>query len=242
MIRKDKTPIINGSGRAIRDWAKVFLMLVSILAGLDAAVAAQDRKYPPLSEYMMAPEDEVALARSAGPEKVSARATVKILTASGYKVVAQGDNGFVCMVLRGWSGAPDPEFVYYSKLRAPICFDPVASRTVVPLEELRTQLGIEGKGPDAIAQEVATAYGLGKLPKMEAVAFAYMWSANQDVGPGFGAWHPHMMVYAPYYENSMLGGNEVGGSAPFVGDATGTPFNVVVIPVDDKLAVKAKSR
>jgi hypothetical protein len=220
---------------------RLMLVLIALLVGLAAAVVAQDRKYPPLSEYMMAPEAEVALAKSAAPHKISERATVKILTASGYKVAAQGDNGFVCMVLRGWSGAPDPEVVYYSKLRAPICFDLVASRTVVPMEELRTQLGMEGKDPDTIAREVATAYGLGRLPKMDGVAFAYMWSANQDVGPGFGAWHPHMMVYAPYYENSMLGGNEVGGSAPFVGDAIGTPFNVVVIPVDDKLAAKVGS-
>jgi hypothetical protein len=217
------------------------LVLITLLAGLAASVVAQDPKYPPLSEYMMESEAEIALAKSAAPDRISERATVKILTASGYKVAAQGDNGFVCMVLRGWSGAPDPGIVYYSKLRAPICFDPVASRTVVPMEELRTQLGIEGKDPDAIAREVATAYGLGRLPQMEGVAFAYMWSANQDVGSGLGAWHPHIMVYAPYYENSMLGGNEVGGSAPFVGDATGTPFNVVVIPVDDKLAVKVRS-
>jgi hypothetical protein len=111
---------------------------------------------------------------------------------------------------------------------------------VLPMEELKTQLGLEGKSPEAIYQEAAAAYGQGKLPRMEGVAFAYMWSANQDVGPGFGAWHPHMMVYAPYYENSMLGGNEVGGIAPFVGEPTKSPFNVVVIRVEDKLAVKAR--
>jgi hypothetical protein len=221
---------------------KLTLVLISLLVGLGADLVAQDRKYSPLSEYMMAPGAEIALARSAAPEKVSGRATVKILTASGYQVATQGDNGFVCMVLRNWSAAPDPEVSYYSKLRAPICFDPVASRTVVPAEEMRTKLGMEGKDPSAIAREVAAAYGPGKLPKMEGVAFAYMWSADQDVGPGFGAWHPHMMVYAPYYENSMLGGNEVGGPAPFVGDATGSPFNVVVIPVDEKLAVKTRAK
>ncbi len=221
---------------------KLTLVLISLLVGLDAGLMAQDRKYPPLNEYMMAPEAEIALAKSAAPEKISGRATVKILTASGYKVAAQGDNGFVCMVLRSWSAAPDPEASYYSRLRAPICFDPVASRTVVPAEEMRTKLGMEGKNPDAIAREVAAAYGLGKLPRMEGVAFAYMWSADQDVGPGFGAWHPHMMVYAPYYENSMLGGNEVGGPAPSVGSDAGTPFSVVVIPVDEKLAVKARAK
>jgi hypothetical protein len=59
----------------------------------------------------------------------------------------------------------------------------------------------------------------------------HMFSADQDLGPGVGPWHPHMMLYTPYYENSMLGGNQVGGAPPFVGDDTGTPFAVTVIPV-----------
>jgi hypothetical protein len=224
---------------------KLTIVLVSLLASLGAtAVWAQGPKYPPLSEYMMAPEAEVALAKSAAPEKVSARAIVKILTPSGYKITAQGDNGFVCLVVRGWaaatsSKASDRDLAYYAKLRAPTCFDPVASRTVLPLLELQTRLGMEGKGPDQIAEGVQAAYTKGELPKMEPVAFGYMFSADSDLGPGFGAWHPHMMVFTPHYENSMLGGNEEGGALPFVSDG-GTRFAVTVIPVDDRLAVKAR--
>jgi hypothetical protein len=193
---------------------------------------------------MMTPDAEIALARSAAPEKVSARATVKILTASGYKVAAQGDNGFVCIVMRGWGAptftpAPLRDLVYYAKLRAPICFNPVASRTVLPLQELRARLGMEGKTPDEIAEGVQAAYAKGELPRMETVAFAYMFSADQHLGPGAGAWHPHMMVYTPYYENSMLGGNPFGGPLPIVTDDAGTPFAVTVIPVAHELAVKA---
>ncbi len=47
-----------------------------------------------------------------------------------------------------------------------------------------------------------------------------------------------MMVFAPNYENSMLGGNEFGSPLPQVSDDAGTPFTVVLIPVDDKLAIK----
>jgi hypothetical protein len=222
--------------------AKVFLV-VSLLASLDA-VWAQGSKYPSLSEYMMAQEAEVALARSAAPEKISAHATVKILTPAGYSVSAQGDNGFVCLVMRGWAAATstkasDRDLAYYAKLRAPHCFDPVASRTVLPLQKLQAKLGMEGKEPDQIAKEVQAAYAKGKLPRMEAVAFAYMFSADSDLGPGFGAWHPHMMVYTPNYENSMLGDNEEGGVLPFVSDG-GTLFAVTVIPVDDRLGVKSR--
>jgi hypothetical protein len=213
---------------------------VFILLALQAAAAAQDRQYSPFSEYQMARDAEVALARSAAPDKISARATVKVLTRDGYEVAIEGDNGFLCMVMRSWSAAPDPEASYYAGLRAPICFDPVAARTIAPAEELRTRLGLVGTPPDAIADEVAARYGRGELPEIQGAAFAYMWSANQDTGPGFGAWHPHMMVYAPYYDNSMLGGNEIGShAAPFVA-GSGTPFSTVIIVVDDALAIPAR--
>jgi len=209
---------------------------------LQATAHAQDRKYASFSEYQMTRQAEIALAKSAAPERISGHATIKVLTATGYEVAVKGDNGFLCLVMRSWSAAPDPQATYYAKLRSPICFDPVAARTVAPAEELRTKLGLEGKDPAAIANEVAARYGLGQLPKMEGVAFAFMWSASQDTGPGFGAWHPHMMVYAPYYENSMLGGNAIGEhTAPFVvrGD---TPFSTAIIAVDQKFAIKAREQ
>lgn len=209
----------------------------AILLATLLQVAAQSPIYPPLSEYLMERDAEIALARSAAPQHISSRATVKVLTPAGYQVASQGDNGFTCVVLRGWSS---PSFtpaaarlgVYDSKLRAPICFDAVASRTVLPLQELRTRLGIARKDPDAIAHEVSAAYATGKLPRMEGVAFAYMWSPNQYLGPQAGAWHPHMMIYAPYYTNAMLGGNAFAGTMPFVNDDEGTPFTVIVVAVD----------
>jgi hypothetical protein len=132
---------------------KLLSLLVSLLASLIAAAAsAQSLRYPPLGAYMMDQQAEVALAKSAAPENVSGRASIKILTDTGYKVVAQGDNGFVCVVLRGWAAptfSPIPlrDLVYDAKLRAPICFDPVAARTVQPYQELRAKLAMEGKGP-----------------------------------------------------------------------------------------------
>jgi hypothetical protein len=50
-----------------------------------------------------------------------------------------------------------------------------------------------------------------------------------------------MMVFAPYYDNAMLGGNDA-GVAPVVNDDAGTPFTVIVIPVDAKLAIKAPQK
>jgi hypothetical protein len=200
---------------------------------------AQKQEYAPFSEYEMNRAAEIALAKSAAPENISSHATVKVLTRSGFETAVQGDNGFVCLVMRSWSAVPDPRDSHYAALRAPICFDPVAARTVAPVEELRTKLGLEGKPPEAIGSEVAARYGNGQLPKMEGVAFAYMWSASQ-LFPEGGHWHPHMMVYAPYYKNSTLGSNAAGGHLPFVA-GEGSPYTVVLIPVDDKLAVKVQN-
>jgi hypothetical protein len=225
---------------------KSTMAVVVFAMSFAAPVLARGSKYSALNDYMMEPDAEIALARSAAPDNVSGHATVKVLTATGYKVAVEGNNGFVCVVLRGWSAptftpAGNRQLVYDSKLRAPICFDPVASRTVLPYQELRTKLGMEGKDPEAIASSVSTAYSTGELPKMEGVSFAYMWSADSDLGPGVGAWHPHMMVYAPYYTNAMLGNNECSEGAPCVSDDAGTPFTVVVIPMHGVTAIKAKS-
>jgi hypothetical protein len=224
----------------------LIVFVISLLAYLNAAWA-QGPQYPPLSEYMMSPEEEVAFARSAAPDNVSAHATVKTLTESGYRVAAQGDNGFVCMVMRGWSAptytpAQFRDLVYDPRVRAPICFNPPASQTVMPYYELRSKLAMEGKAPGQIAEALQAAYAKGSLPKRGEVSFAYMWSAEQNLASGIGHWHPHLMVFCPYYENSMLGGNEFGSPLPQVTDDAGTPFSVVVIPVDDRLAVKPHRR
>jgi hypothetical protein len=222
----------------------LFLIVLLTVSVGTSALWAQSSKYPPLKEYTMPRDAEVALARSAAPENISGRATIKVLTASGYEVAQRGDNGFVCMVMRAWSAptytpAQLRDLVYEPTVRAPICFDPEATRTVMPYYELRSKLGMEGKTPDQIADGIEAAFATGELPKRDAVTFAYMWSADQNLGPGAGHWHPHMMVFSPYYTNAMLGDNEFAKPVPFVSDDAGTPFAVVVIPVDDSLAIKA---
>ena len=222
------------------------LPLVGLLMATQVA-AAQRPTYPPLSAYLMPRDAEIALVQSAAPADISARATIKVLTTSGYQVAREGQNGFVCVVLRGWAAptytpAEIRALVYDPTVRAPICFNPGAARTVLPYYELRSKLGMAGNTPDQIAGGVETAYSMGELPERDGVSFAYMWSADQQLGPGVGHWHPHMMVFAPYHDNTMLGGNAFGSPLPFVTDDAGTPFAVIVIPVDDRLAIKAQQQ
>ena len=222
------------------------LVLLSAATGFVAPAWPDSAKYPPLDEYMMTSEAEIALAKSAAPPTVSDRATIKVLTKAGYKTVKTGDNGCACIVMRGWSGvrfvpADGRTVAYDAKLRAPICFDPIAARTILPQEELRADLGLKVVAPDTIASEVAMAYVTGKLPQMEGVSFGYMWSADQNVGPD-GKWHPHMMIYAPYYRNEMLGGHGPASGLPSVVVDEGSPFALIVVAVDDELAIPADAK
>ena len=222
---------------------RTMLMLVTLVTGLNGAAVRGQHKYPPVDQYLMPRDAEIALASTAAPASISERATIKILTKSGYDVAREGDNGVVCMVMRGFTAptytpAQFRDLVYDPAVHAPICFTPPAARNVMPYYELRTKLAMAGMSPDQIARALEAAYVKGELPKRDAVTFAYMWSAHQHLGSGIGAWHPHMMVFAPYYENAMVGGNAFGSPFPQVSDDAGTPFTVVVIPVDDKLAVR----
>ncbi|MBA0083366.1 MAG: hypothetical protein HRJ53_00055 [Acidobacteria bacterium Pan2503] len=223
-----------------------FLLVASLFpTTLRAQSTSQTRKYPPIEQYFMPQAEEIALAQSAAPANISGRATIKVLTKSGYEVAQKGDNGFVCMVMRGfmaptYTPAQFRNLVYDPALRAPMCFALQAAREVLPFYELRTKLAMQGKNPDEIAEGLQAAYAKGELPQRTGVSFAYMWSADQNLGSGIGHWHPHIMVFAPYYDSSMLGGNAFGSPLPTVSDDAGTPFAVVVIPVDDNLAVKAE--
>jgi hypothetical protein len=223
------------------------LLAALFLPAAEAQTSKSQGRYPPIADYLMPQATEVALAKSAAPASISDRATIRVLTSSGFKTVHQGDNGFVCVVMRGFSAptytpAQFRELVYDPSVRAPICFDPKAVKEVMPYYELRTKLAMDRKDPQQIAEGVQAAYARGDLPKRDGVSFAYMWSADQDLGSGIGHWHPHVMVFAPYYDNSMVGGNTFGAPLPQVTDDAGTPFSVVVIPVDHNLAVKTAAK
>jgi hypothetical protein len=219
------------------------IALLAALASLPAADArGQGSKYPALDRYFMPRDEEIALARTAAPPGISDHATIKVLTASGFTIARQGDNGNVCMVMRGFSAptytpAQFRDLVYDPTVQAPICFTAPAATIAMPYYEMRTALAIEGKTPDQIAAALEAAYANGTLPHRDAATFAYMWSAHQHLGPGVGAWRPHVMIFTPNYENASVGGNVFGSPLPQVTDDAGTPFTVVVIPVDPQLAI-----
>lgn len=227
------------------------LALIPALLSLSAVSAtaqraATPREYPPTERYLMPRDAEIALARTAAPASIADRATIKVLGPTGFVVAQPGDNGNVCMVMRGFSAptytpAPFRDLVYDPTVRAPICFVGPATRTAMPYYELRTRLALAGRAPAQIAAAVESAYATGGLPRREAATFAYMWSAHQHLASGIDAWHPHVMIFVPNAVDAVVGGNPFGSPLPQLSDDAGTPFTVVVIPVDDRLAVRLRA-
>ncbi len=185
----------------------------TVLAGSSWRVPAQSEKAPypamaPLNQYLMADEpSEIALARSAAPVSISNGAEVMVLRREGYTTAVKGSNGFLCIVERSW-GAPtvDPGF-WNPKVRGPICFNPPAAKTVVPIFLMKTTLALAGESKTAIVQATASALDSGKLPALEPGAMCYMLSKQQYLSDRDKGWHPHLMFFVPGNAAKSWGGN-----------------------------------
>src|SRR5258708_31012316 len=123
--------------RKILSTITVSFALVIMLDAAWQALAQDAKAYPamaPLEQYLIADRDaEIALARSGGPDSVSHDAEVLVFGRHGYETAIQGKNGFVCFVQRSWAAAPDDREFWNSDLRAPICLNPPAVRSFLPL-------------------------------------------------------------------------------------------------------------
>jgi hypothetical protein len=178
---------------------------------------AQESKaaYPrmaPTAQYLMSDQDaEIALARSAAPAAISRDATILVLKAQGYETVVKGKNGFVCVVERSWMGPVDsPEF-WNPKMRGPVCFNPPAVRSVLPITYKRTQLVLTGSSRTQLIASMQELVRKKELPALEPGAMSYMMSKQGQLGDAVGHWHPHLMFYSAKSDGADWGA-EVPGS------------------------------
>lgn len=178
------------------------VLLVTAMAAAQAAPARKPpRAYPhmaPLSQYLMADRHaEIALARSAAPEAISAEATVLVLGPHGYVRAVRGKNGFVCLVDRSWTAQFDfPEF-WNPKLRGPMCLNAQAARSILPMTFERTALALAGQSRDQIMDAVKAALAGKEFPPLEPGAMCYMMSKQGYLNDETGHWRPHLMFYVP---------------------------------------------
>ncbi|MGB2622868.1 MAG: hypothetical protein WA857_16190 [Candidatus Acidiferrum sp.] len=162
---------------------------------------AEKASYPamaPLDQYLMPDENsEIALARSAAPASVSDAAEVMVLSPKGYKTAVKGTNGFLCLVERSWGAATDEPAFWNPKVRAPICFNPAAARTFVPIFLMKTKLVLAGKSKSEIVAATASALDKKELPALQRGAMCYMMSKQQYLNDRGKSWHPHLMFFVP---------------------------------------------
>jgi hypothetical protein len=182
----------------------VFSLVVAlpIVPGVMWQAQAQDAKtrYPnmaPLDQYLTDRNTEIALARSAAPESISRDAEVMVFGRHGYEIAADGKNGFVCMVERSWTaGIDDPDF-WNPKLRAPICFNPPAARTYLPITIKKTEWILVGRSKAQMFENIKAAFDKKELPTLESGAMCYMMSKQGYLSDRDGHWHPHLMFFVP---------------------------------------------
>lgn len=185
---------------AIAPNALVFALM--LLAGRAAAVQAQDTRAPdsgmaPLEQYLMEAKSEIALARSAAPVAISGEATVLVLTRRGYESAAKGSNGFVCMVDRQWGAFfSHPDF-WNPRVRGPVCLNPQAVRSVLPVLLRRTELALAGVPKLEMMARIESAFERGQLSPPEPGAMAYMMSKEQHLDDKDPHFKPHVMFYLP---------------------------------------------
>jgi hypothetical protein len=189
-----------------------FALIIFVGAGRQAQ--AQDTKEPypsmaALDQYLMERNAEIAMARSAAPEAISRDADVLVLGRHGYETAVKGKNGFVCAVERGWMGPFDGELsgnFWNPKLRGPVCFNPPAARTILPMTYKRTEMVLAGQSKAQIMEGIKT-FIKQELPPLEPGAMSYMMSKEQyltDDGDRHN-WMAHLMFYTPLMDGGVWG-------------------------------------
>lgn len=180
-------------------WQTLSACLLILITGSSLLAQAPKPTYPamaPLSQYLMSDRNaEIALARSAAPEAISNDAEILVLEKDGYKTAVPGKNGFVCVVERGWMSPFDAPQFWNPRLRGPVCFNPQAAHSILPITIKRTELVLAGRSLQEIQASMQAEVDNKKLPPLEPGGMAYMMSRAQFLDDSAGRWIPHLMFY-----------------------------------------------
>jgi hypothetical protein len=189
-------------------------------------------KMAPLAEYRIARQaEEVALARSAAPTSISNAAEILTLGSRGYETAVQGKNGFTCIVERSWASNFDDTEYWNPKIRAPICFNPAATRSVLPTYLKQTEWLLAGASKSQILERTRSAVAAKSITPPETGSMCYMMSKDgylSDVAGGH--WHPHLMFFLPSTPAATWGAN-LPGTPMFASDGGVEPVTVFFAPV-----------
>jgi hypothetical protein len=189
-----------------------FALVVVLSAARQGQAQNAKAPYPSmasLDQYLITDRNaEITLARSAAPAAISSDAEVLVLGRNGYETAVKGKNGFVCLVERGWMGPFDGELAvnfWNPKIRGPICFNPPAARTILPMTYKRTEMVLAGQSKAQIIDGIKT-FIKQDLPPLEPGAMSYMMSKEQYLSDnGHHNWMAHLMFYTPLMNGAVWG-------------------------------------
>jgi len=207
------------------------ILAVAVVLSAVHQIRAQDAKtqYPnmaPKDQYFMPDRDaEIALARSAAPDSVSRDAEVMVMGPHGYETAVKGKNGFVCIVERGWTAGMDDPVFWNPKIRGPLCLNPAAARSYLPLTVKKTELILAGKSKGQMVEAIKIGLDKKELPTLEPGAMCYMLSKQGYLSDDAGHWHPHLMFFVPLTKAETWGA-----------DLPGVPVFAAPLP-EDRLTI-----
>src|ERR1700693_2153949 len=209
--------------------------LAFLLCAIGTA-CADDAKpaYPamaPVEQYRVATaSEEIALSRSAAPTSISGDASLLTLGDHGYETAVKGKNGFVCLVWRSWgAGLGDAEF-WNPKLRAPICLNPAAVRTVLPGYLERTKWVLAGASRSDLMERTRAALAANTYVLPEPGAMGFMLSKQGYLSDADGHWHPHLMFFIAHADPAAWGAN-LSDSPIFASRGDPEPVTIFFVPV-----------
>jgi hypothetical protein len=186
-----------------------FALIVVLAAAWQAQAQGAKAQYPamaPIDQYLMADSSaEIAMARSAAPAAISSDAEVLVLGPHGYKTAVKGKNGFVCVVERSWMSPFDHAEFWNPKIRGPICFNPAAARSILPITYKRTEFILAGLSKAQVIASTKAAVAKEVLSTLEPGALSYMMSKQGYLSDSGGHWVPHLMFYAPQPDGAAWG-------------------------------------
>ena len=195
-------------------WAGA-LAIVCVVVGLTLTITSRNRNedrstaYPSMAsieQYLMPDRNaEIALARSAAPEAISDDAKILVLGWRGYETADEGKNGFVCMVERSWMSPFNSAEFWNPKVHVPLCFNPAAAQSILPLTIKRTEMVLAGLSKAQMIDSIKAGFHNKELPAPETGAMCYMMSRAGYLNDALGRHVPHLMFYFPLTDKSSWG-------------------------------------
>ncbi|HEY1726021.1 MAG TPA: hypothetical protein VGF89_11390 [Steroidobacteraceae bacterium] len=201
------------------------------LPGFASADTTTYQQMAPLAQYLMPPDSEIALARSAAPAAISGKATVMTLNSQGYQTSIRGSNGFTCLVERSWMSPFDSPDFWNPKIRGPVCYNPAASESILTYTVRRTKLALAGDSREMILGEVRAALARKELPSPAPGAMSFMMSKDGYLSDADGHWHSHLMFHLPKAPGASWGANLPGSPVVVDDREVPEPETIFMVPV-----------